>query len=172
MNSITLPRISVPVLQDIELPVDLLRRAFSALGYQYSSPGALDTNLVRLLSEFGVAPFEPTAVRAYKKAMFKKHKANWLTRITTLSSERVAWRMTPISIYRDPIPVSVLDTAIELSQKAKWPIEFRVEHLGTFDFEKAHEEYMKTYDPFLIVRVSRIGPWHHIAVWDEPTFKG
>jgi hypothetical protein len=109
-------------------------------------------------------------VEVYKKKMLKKARGSWLLDRLLPRSGRMAWRVTRMSLYRDPIPESVLQLAVDIHKKTH--ADIRVDHLGTRDFEREWQAWMQTYDPFLVVRADINSPWHHVAVWDEPTFQG
>lgn len=99
-----------------------------------------------------------------------------LTAMLLVDAPRFVWQQRGLSVYKLPVPASVLRTAIAVQRAAdahKVPISLLVDSLVRENAPRA-----RAYDPFLVVSegmfpLDESGPISaHIAVWDEPTFEG
>lgn len=87
---------------------------------------------------------------------------------------RLNWSVVPLSAYHKPIPIDILQTAVQLREKFGPDVQLFVDEL---------ERRKVVVDPFLLVtfgqrddfrRQSRFirGEEFYVAVWNEPKFKG
>lgn len=163
MMEIALPRIQL-ALPPLERLLLVGVKAEEHLKYRILSARIRDFELLRVLDSVQALPFDPTAVEAYKRKMRAESNGPWY-RFAPLSEARNHWFETPLEEYTGAVPLTVLDKALEIKAQSR-DAYFGVDYLAP-----ERKEMRRDLDPFLMVRVSRYsGPWHHIAVWDEPGF--
>lgn len=150
---------------------DFIDKADRYLGYKQLEVSNREANFLKLLEKIGTLPFEPAKVEEYKEKK-RSEALGWKL------WSKTDWYMCRFSTYPHPVPVSVIQTALELVQVTSGT-GVRIDYLGSLDYQQtadreaaAKRREMEMYDPFLVVRAGEGHPWHHIAVWDEPTFQG
>lgn len=167
MTTIALPRIELPSV-DFTAVADVLKRASERLGYTLGTDLIQENTLMKVLAERNVLPFSPTAVKEYKAR--RQHEARRQAGLYWFNPNRtyLKWRTCSVNRFSEAIPISVLKLANDL-QHYFGGVNLNIDYLSEDDMEV---KYARTYDPFLMVRASRTSKWHHVAVWDEPTFEG
>lgn len=157
MNSVALPRIAFPNLpMGLEEFGKLSRKISSELDYTPAHTYYRRLTVLQTFQKLGCMPFEVSAVRQYKREkQAAARKGLWRP------SKRLAWywRECWLSQYKAPIPLEVLQMALQLKNESALHLEMRVHYLHNEDL---HENVV---DPFLVVE------GYFIAVWDEPGFQ-
>lgn len=173
-TAIALPRMTLPTIPDL-FSLDSAKKWRDQLGYSVGLAQAMTRTSERRLMEFlsmrGLMPFEPTAVLTYKSAKRAEMPRTWC------GKRRWDWHVCRFDLWEKEIPTEILDLAASLREAQVYSIA--MEYLGDRNLEKVQEHYRQeearrllTEDPFLLVNSHRAGPWHRIAVWDEPDFSG
>lgn len=131
---------------------ELANKAVALLGYDVlaNDVGICD-KLGVVLKKLEIEPFEPTTVAVYKQAM--RQKASYESNFNTVYFK---WERVQISDYRKPIPIHVLNKAVQIKEQLP-QVEIFI------------EELTRVPDPFLVVKFGR--EEFYVEVWDEPKFE-
>jgi hypothetical protein len=170
MNSITLPRITLN-MPELESFNKVAINASSSLGYQTYKDKMADMQLLGVMAELGILPFEQAAVDEYKRKKLREKNGSPL--LSWLKFHPWYWESQKISSYDGYIPQDILEKAIQLSYRYSRNDDSTLITIGVETLEK--RRHVVDPDPFIYVRVwtgqDERTPRHYFAVWDEPGFQ-
>lgn len=170
MNAIVLPRIDLPAV-DLSHLKNVLERASNYLSYNHVNFEVAESRLISCLRSLDIMPYDPVVVEDYKRSQTRKARLKKYGALSFIPfyGNTLRWRVCRFASFSEAIPASILEKSIEIQKNLDAGGQIRVAYLSDQDME---EKYARSLDPFIVVRSHGDRPWHHVMVWDEPTFQG
>lgn len=162
LNSAALPRISLPTTNLAEM-WETLSNSTQILGYVYADRTLARQKLFETLSKCDIMPFESKAVQDYKNKKRRQYNA------FKMPWNRMHWWSTPLTHYDAPVPMDVLNKAMQIKENLPRGWSAMTLELGVQYFAQKPKETLYG-DPFLTAKLYT-DEIFYLAVWDEPTFK-
>lgn len=146
--------------------LQLAAKARVLLGYKglmrhVAPPGAL----AQALCALEIDPLNNIQVEAYKEKLLSSER----TRIQAMPRRgysyrtNVSWKEIPLDKYQKPVPMFVLNKAVQIAETLP-TAEFTIEELSV-----TRSRIQLDPDPFLIVSYG--DERYYVEVWDEPSFE-